>query len=294
MEENIMTKRAKGRIWWLLLLIVALAGLGFYLYSQMGPDEIKPLVAKKVSPAKPERLIQAEVKEKKPEVFPVPTKEEALLKPSPEEDFCPKIEKGMAEFFHYLDQKKYVQRLDPNRDSYARFKDILKRSAARPPIPAGEGTDPKILIKNLYHFFHVLGRKDLKLIRMVMANEKDSMEYNLTMFYRWITLDDRCPDPEGLRPSMSVRYQYAGFFLNTTGGRAYLFRRTQGLRLLAGYYCILIVHEADKKGLNSYGIDVLPHITPLKKEISRYSEFDFQREYIEELNRIEDFYLKRR
>lgn len=294
MEEDIMTKRAKGRIWWFLLLIVALAGLGYYLYSQMGPDEKKPLVAKKVSPAKPEHLIQAEVKEKKPGVFPVPTKEEAPLKPSPEEDFCTKIEKDMAEFFHYLDQKKYVQRLDPNRDSYARFKDILKRSAARPPIPAGEGTDPKIIVKNLYHFFRVLGRKDLKLIRMVMANEQDSMEYNLTMFYRWITLDDRCPDPDGLRPSMSVRYQYAGFFLNTTGGRAYLFRRTQGLRLLASYYCLLIVHEADKKGLNSYGMDILPHIAPLKKEISRYSEFDFQREYIEELNRIEDFYLKKR
>jgi len=289
-----MTKRAKGRTWWWLLLIVALAGLGYFLYSQIGPDEKKPLVAKKVSPAKPERLIQAEVKEKKPEVFPDPTKEETPLKPSPEEDFCTKIEKDMAEFFHYLDQKRYVQQLDPNRDSYARFKSILKRSAARPPIPAGEGTDPKIIVKNLYHFFRVLGRKDLKLIRMVMANEQDSMEYNLTMFYRWITLDDRCPDPEGLRPSMSVRYQYAGFFLNTTGGRAYLFRRTQGLRLLASYYCLLIVHEADKKGLNSYGIDILPHITPLKKEISRYSEFDFHREYIEELNRIEDFYLKRR
>jgi hypothetical protein len=299
MEENIMAKRSKGRNWWWLLLILALAGLGYYLYSQMGPDQKKKLIPEKVTPVQPERLMQkepstAKVEEKKPEISPVPTKEEPPLKPAPEEDYCTKIENEMEEFFHYLDQKPYVKYLDPNRDSYARFKDILKRCSARPPIPAGEGTDPKILIKNLYHFFRVLGRKDLKLISTVMDNEQDSMEYILAMLYRWITLDNRCPDPEDLRPSSSVRYQYAGFFLNTTGGRAYLFRRTQSLRLLANYYCVLIVHDADKKGENSYGIDVLAYISPLKKEIGLYAEFDFQREYLEKLNRIEDFYNKRR
>ncbi len=299
MEENIMTKRSKGRIWLWLLLILALAGLGYYLYSQMVPDQKKTLVPEKETPVQPERLMQketttAKVKEGKPETLPVPTKEEPPLKPATEEDYCTKIEKEMEEFFHYLDQKPYVKYLDPNRDSYARFKYMLKRSSARPPIPAGEGTDPKILIKNLYHFFRVLGHKDLKLIRKVMVNEQDTMEYILAMLYRWITLDNRCPDPEGLRPSAAERYLYAGFFLNTTGGRAYLFRRTQSVRLLANYYCVLIVHDADKKGENRYGIDVLPYISQLKNEIDRYSEFDFQREYLEDLSRIEDFYNKKR
>jgi len=299
MEENIMAKRSKGRIWWWLLLILVIAGLGYYLYSQMEPEQKKALVPEKVIPVQPERLTQkeptiAKVKEKKPEALAVPTKEEVPPKPAPEEDYCTKIEKEMEEFFQYLDQKPYVKYLNPEKDSYARFKDMLKRCSARPPVPAGEGTDPKVLIENLYHFFRVLGRKDLKLIRKVIVNEQDAMEYVLAMLYKWITLDNRCPDPEGLRPLRAERYQYAGFFLNTTGGRAYLFRRTQGLRLLANYYSVLIVHDADKKGENRYGIDVLPYVSPLKKEISRYSEFEFQREYLETLNRIEDFYNKKR
>jgi hypothetical protein len=56
----------------------------------------------------------------------------------------------------------------------------------------------------------------------------------------------------------------------------------------------LIVHDADKKGENSYGIDVLPYIAPLKKEIGLYSELDLQREYLARLNRIEEFYNERR
>jgi hypothetical protein len=351
MEEKIMTKRSKGRNWWWLLVILALAGLGYYLYPHMEPELKKVLRPKKVTPVQPERLppketSTAKVEEKKPETFAVPKKEEPLErqperqseqqpvqppwklpwqrpeqqpvqqpwqrpeqqpvqqpvqqpekvapKPIPEEDICTKIEEEMKEFFLYLDQKKYVRQLDPARDSYARFKDMLKRCSERPPVPAGEGTDPEILIRNLYHFFRVLGREDLKLIRRVLANERDSMEYILAMLYKWITLDDRCPDPENLRPSLSVRYQYAGFFLNTIGGRAYLYRRTQGLRLLASFYCLLIVHDADKNGENLYGLDVVPYIAPLKEEIGRFSEFDFKREYLEELNRIEDFYNKRR
>jgi hypothetical protein len=331
MEEKIMTKRSKGRNWWWLLLILALAGLGYYLYPQMEPELKKVLRPKKVTPVQPERLTKKEpriekVTEKAPQTSAVPKKEEPLErqpeqqsvqppwqlpwqrpeqqpvqqpeqvspKPAPEEDICMKIEKEVEAFFNYLDEKSYVRQLDPARDSYARFKDMLKRCSERLPVPAGEGTDPKILIKNLYHFFRVLGREDLKLIRRVLANERDSMEYILAMLYRWITLDDRCPDPEGLRPSRAVRYHYAGFFLNTTGGRAYLYRRTQGLRLLASFYCLLIVHDADKNGQNLYGLDVVPYIAPLKEEIGRFSEFDFKREYLEELNRIEDFYNKRR
>ena len=120
------------------------------------------------------------------------------------------------------------------------------------------------------------------------------MEISLEMFYRWLTLGDRCPDPENIRPSTTVLYQYAGFFINTTGGRAYLFRRPSGLRLLVSYYCVLIVHEANKKGRNRCGIDIFPLIKPLKNEIRYYPDFQFQEEYIAQLGQIEDYYRKKR
>ncbi|MBW1799420.1 MAG: hypothetical protein JRJ85_01690, partial [Deltaproteobacteria bacterium] len=99
---------------------------------------------------------------------------------------------------------------------------------------------------------------------------------------------------EGIRRSLDVAYQYAGFLLNTIGGRSYLFRRSVEIRLLMSYYCLLIIHEADKKGKNNYGIDIFPLIVSVAKEISLYPDFHFQDEYLQHLSRISDYYLTRR
>ena len=287
-----MKKSGKSRIWWWLLIVVVLAGIGYYVYSEMWPkpEEVK------VSPVKEAGLseIQPEAAEEVRKPIPSLTEEEPPEKPIAEEDYCTKIENNIGEFFRYLDQKKYVQKLTLKTNTYNRFKRMLTRLAARPPIPAGEGKDPKILIQNMYHFFRILGHKDVRLIREVTKKEKDTMENSMGMFYTWVTLGDRCPDPEGLRPSMKILYRYAGFFLNSTGGRAYLFRRSVGVRLLTTYYCILIVHEADKKRMNNYGIDILPFITPLREEITIYPDFQFQQEYIDKLNQLENFYKEKR
>jgi hypothetical protein len=56
----------------------------------------------------------------------------------------------------------------------------------------------------------------------------------------------------------------------------------------------LIVHEADKKGRNSCGIDIFPLIEPLKNEIRYYPDFQFQEEYINQLGLIEGYYRKKR
>ena len=296
-----MKKDKKGRLWLWLLLIVILAVIGYYFFSEMRPGGKNALKTetrdaspiKTVGPAD-ERPIIPEPKAEEKEPPAILTVQEPPKEPSTKEDYCAKIENNVAEFFRYLDQKQYVRDLNPKTRTYARFKEVLKRLAARTPVPAGEGLDSKIIVKNIYHFFRVLDTNDIQLITEVIRNERDTMEFNLDMFFEWLTLGERCPDPEGLRPSMDVLYKYAGFFLNTTGGRAYLFRRTPRLRLLVSYYSILIAHEADRKGQNSYGIDLSPYITPLKKEISRYSDFEFQQEYIKKLSRIEDFYLQRR
>ena len=222
------------------------------------------------------------------------TEEAPAPKSSPKEDLCTQVEKNITEFFRYLDQKEYVR--DPGSiiDTYTRFKKILNRLAARPPVPAGEGTDPAIIIKNVYHFYRVLDRKDLRLIRHIVTKEKETLEFNLEMFYRWVGLGNRCPDPEGMRPSMEMLYKYAGFFINTTGGRACLFRRSSDIRLLVSYYCLLIINEADKKGGNSYGIDILPYIEPIREEILLHPHFHFQSEYINKLDSLTGYYQSKR
>ena len=73
------------------------------------------------------------------------------------------------------------------------------------------------------------------------------------------------PDPGQVRLPFDVMYRYAGFFLNTTGGRAYLFRRSVKLRLLLTYYSVLVVYQADRLGKNSYGAEYIPVYCTLKK-----------------------------
>ena len=209
-------------------------------------------------------------------------------------DDCAQIEKNVMAFFSYLDEKKYIRGQGLDSDTYTRFKKMLGQLVSHPPIPAGEAANPKTIIQNMFHFYRVLSRDDLRMIGEILSKENDTLEFNLEMFYRWLMLGDRCPNPDGLRPSMEVLYQYAGFLVNTTGGRACLFRRPPDIRLLISYYCLLIVHQADKRGRNHYGIDILPFIIPLKNEIGHYSDFHFQENYIDELNRIQRYYWQKR
>ncbi len=304
-----MRKKRKSRAWLWILLVVVLAGvIGYFIISKnsTGPEE--PLITEKLAsvetkvPSEEPQNTSVEVErvevkrmEVEREVTSAGLSEEAPApKSSLKEDFCAQVEKNITEFFRYLDQKEYVRNPGSKIDTYMRFKKILNRLAARPPVPAGEGTAPAIIIKNVYHFYRVLDRKDLRLIRRIVSEDKETVEFNLEMFYRWVGLGNRCPDPEGMRPSKEMLYKYAGFFINTTGGRACLFRRSSDIRLLVSYYCLLIINEADKKGGNSSGIDILPYIEPIREEILLHTHFQFQSEYINKLDSLKRYYQGRR
>jgi len=285
-----MKRKTRNSIW-LLFLVVILAGLGFYLFLQMRQKQKESLPVETMAPAE-----DHQVTDEKEKVAPSDTtaEKEDLLESFPEEDPCKQEEKKVAEFFRYLDNRKYIRQIDPGTGTEAHFREILKKLTATPPVPAGEGTDPKIIARNISHFFRVLNSKDIRLIREIISWEEDTLEFDLQMFFNWLMPEDRCPDSEGLRPSLEVLYKYAGFFINTTGGRAYLSRRAATLRLLVTYYCILVIHEADKTGKNIYGIDIFPYIAPLRSEITHYPDFRFYQDYIDRLVLIESFYRQKR
>ncbi|MBW1720496.1 MAG: hypothetical protein JRJ78_00380 [Deltaproteobacteria bacterium] len=299
-----MRKKKIGSIWSrLLLLVLVLAAIfgAYYLGFQRALNEkgrgFENMISSSESGVSP--ASKGEVKA--PIVESAETSQGRLENESSvegvlgtREERCEEIERDVREFFKYLDERPYVQHLGEGISSYTRFRRILKRLSASPPIPAGEGIDSITLAKNIFHFFRVLDKEDLRLIKEIMRNEGDTLEMNLDLFYRWLMLGNRCPDPKGIRPSLGVLYKYAGFFLNTIGGRAYLFRRPSAVRILVSYYSLLIIHEADKKGINNYGVDVFPYIAPLKEEMSFYPGFLFQKEYLTKLDELTTFYLKRR
>ena len=299
-----MKKKSGSSIWLLLLIIIIIlliiAGGGYYFYSKKDvvqePEKILP--SPPLPPVTEPKATISDMVPEKPE-GPIERQEIPLEEPSKPELSasqykCKQIEKDILDFFQYLDKKEYVKNLNLGSGSYSAFKKILFKLSSRTPIPAGEGIDSKILIKNLYHFFRVLDMKDLYLIKEVLSNEKETLEFHFKLFYAWFTLGENCPDPENIRPPINVLYKYAGFFLNTTGGRAYLSRRSPEQRILVTYYSVLIVHQADLIGKNNYGIDIQPFILPLKDEISHYTNLQFQKDYLNKLTEMEDYYLDKR
>jgi hypothetical protein len=219
-----------------------------------------------------------------------PTKKER----SAQEEYCGEIEKSFRELFAYLSQEAHIQDQATDIDIYDRFKTILAKLSSQPPIPAGEGMDSLTMIENVYHFYRVLDEEEIRLIRQILKDEADSIETDLRTLYEWLMPTRPCPNVEGTRPSLDVLYPYAGYFLNTIGGNAYLFRRSTPVRLLVSYYSVLILHAADKKGENTYGIDVFPEITRLAKEISAYPGFQLQNTYIQQLTELQNDYLETR
>jgi hypothetical protein len=295
-------KGSRGLLYVAIALIVA--GILFFLFSYRGckKEVQKPAVQeteKRETPALAERPKEAgeEVgaeKEAKKEAEGISKQGEIGLPTAAGEDECERMEKEVKEFFAYLDGKGYVKELKIGEDMFTHFKKVVHLLSENPPMPAGEGLKQDALIRNIFHFYRVLGFRDLTLILRILRNEADTLELNLASLYEWLMSAEKCDQKDGLPPSLDIVYRYAGFLVNSIGGRSYLFRRETRLRLLVNYYCLLIIHEADKRKMNSFGIDITPFLEPLAEEIERYQFLYYRKEYAGKLIDLKNYYLKRR
>lgn len=292
-----MKKRGKARSWWWVIVALLLLGVvAYFAYYKKGVEPKRISLPPKKAPVKsvPSPAPPPEPREKPVPVKAFPQEEKALTATRLQEDPCASIQEELSVFFQYLGKKKYVRDLYPQTKIHVVFTRIAKKLIARPPVPAGERTNPQVIIANLYHFFRLLDRKELRLIKTLTQQEQDSLEVNLDMFYRYLTLTERCPEYYIPRPPLEVLYKYAGFFLNSTGGRAYVFRRSAPLRLLISYYALLIIQQADKQGKNTYGIDIYPVLLSTTDEIAHYPDFIYQQDYLGNLSQIRQYYAKKR
>jgi hypothetical protein len=290
-----MGRREKGSFWyWLSLFCVALAAVltGYLFGLEKGLVEWEALLTK----GRPSVIIRSEKVQKPPlvakETFVI--EEAQPIRHSDLEENCVQIEKNVLDVFRYLDKKDYIRKIDAELETLKIFRGLIRKLSSQPPIPAGEALDSFVITKNIFYFYRLLDDQEIRLLQEIIKNETDALEMNLDLFFKWFTTGNRCPDKKRIRPSIDTLYPYAGYLINSIGGRAYLFRRRVALRLLLSYYCLLIVHEADKNGKNSYGIDIFPQIVMLREEMSYYSDFYFQKAYIEKLDELSSYYLEKR
>jgi hypothetical protein len=196
-------------------------------------------------------------------------------------------ERQIQAFFNYLDGRDYVKAYALEGGTYAIYTAAVAELSASLPKVAGETESLYTTLKNVSHFFRVLGKKRTELAAEILKNEQEILEPTMRVFYQWFT------GPTGTlqgRPSLPAMYEHASFFMNTLGGRSYLLRRDSKARLLTTYYCILVLDRANDNGMNPNGIDIRPLIASTANDIRSQKGLIYQKSYLAELARLADKY----
>ncbi|UCE51162.1 MAG: hypothetical protein JSV31_18080 [Desulfobacterales bacterium] len=196
------------------------------------------------------------------------------------------IEGRINSFFSYLDQKQYVKSSKIFDGAKQQFKQIFEILIANSPIVTRETDSINDVLKNVFYFYRVLGKERITLIKDILEKESDTIEALMHTFYLWFSAKNENSKPVSPRPSLEQLYVYACFFLETLGGRNYLFRRDSKVRILTSYYCVLIIDQANIDGVNSNGIDIRPHIKLVLEEITQQIGLNYKNQYIMELEKL--------
>lgn len=271
----------------IFIIILAAGAIGYFAYSfikdwhekqiETAREEVREEIQSGERPPVPkEKLIEA-FGESPSDISPEDRQ------PGPEE-----IERQIMAFFSYLDSQQYASKIKGG--TYLAYQQTVKELSANLPVIAGETESLHTLYKNMAHFFRVLGINRINLAKDILSNESEIIEALMNNFYLWFTINSGSRDMTKDRPSLNVLYNYSGFFLNTLAGKSYLLRRDTRISTLTTYYCILILDRANDAVLNSYGIDIRPHIKSLINIISSYNSLINREQYLRELGRLEKKY----
>jgi len=203
---------------------------------------------------------------------------------------CERLLENLTGFFRHLDQAEYIQQFELGENTQSYFLALTRNLLDNPPVVIKESDDLYTILTNMAHFFRVIGRKNIMLMKAIFDRERDKIEDVAAELYSWIFLD-RCSDDRfRLEAPLAKIYEYAGFFLNTMGGRSYLFRRDSRYRLLINYYSILVIDQANRADMNRYGIDITEMIKKLAQEIELSDQLIYKENYLDQLYDLEEKY----
>lgn len=216
----------------------------------------------------------------------------ATLMPLPraESVTCNKLAADLHLFFLELDHKPYFQAFNLTTTSQDYFISLVNKLLDNPPVVSRETDDLYTILTNMAHFFRILGKDNILMIKGILDREGDIIEDFGLSLYQWI-MDGNCSDEVfPLKVSLEKIYEYAGFFLNTMGGRSYLFRRDSRSRLLVNYYAILIIDQVNKAELNRHGIHIPDFLPLLISEIEASNQLIYKELYLDQLYDLAETY----
>lgn len=222
------------------------------------------------------RQIASVPEEREIEVFGEPATEAEII------GQCEIQKKRIDSFFSYIDEKISTGDMD-SQDLFFR---MVADLADKPPLVVGETRDLITLLRNRAHFFRVLKKERIDLVRNILKTEKDILESAMADFYSYYISENRCINDEDNPFLPSFQYDYAGFFLETISGKSYLMRRDSAVRSLSVYYSVLILDQAIDNELNRYGIDIREHIDFAEDDIRSQRGLAHRERYLETLGEL--------
>ena len=189
-------------------------------------------------------------------------------------------DKQVNAFFFYLDKQDYITLYNLSNGTKQLFQILYEKLLANPPITLRETDKIDFLLQNAFYFHRNIRHDDISLIKDILRNEADIIEPMMRVFYLW-TSNSKLRHKD---LSQAQLYEFSSFFLETLGGRSYLFRRHPKVRILLQYYCILIIDNANDNGLNMNGVDIRPHLRLTLDEVLNQKDLIYKQYYLDTLN----------
>lgn len=203
---------------------------------------------------------------------------------------CEDLSAELHQFFSTLDNKPYIESFGLQTSLQTHFIKLIDSLLDNPPTVSRETDDLYTLLTNMAHFFRIIGKDNILLIKSILDRERDVIEDIGLALYTRITSADCSSDLFSLKAPLDKSYEYAGFFLNTMGGRSYLFRRDSRSRLLVNYYAVLIVDMANTAGINRHGISIPEALPLLINEIETSNQLIYKELYLDRLYQLLESY----
>lgn len=194
-------------------------------------------------------------------------------------------------FYTHLDQQAYMRDFGLKEPSKVHFSRLLQKLVDNPPVVVRETDDLLTLLKNTAHFYRILDQENITILKGILDRDRKSFEQILKTFYTLTYHPEYLQKEYSLTLPLDALRDYAAFFLNTIGGRLYLFRRDSLSRMTVSYYSILVLDRANQEGNNPQGIDLRPAIDSLVEEIENTGNgLKFRDEYLDRLYDLKEKY----
>jgi len=279
-----------------VLIIAIVSYFAFYNYNKWQQSKLND--SSEVEQQETEKLrqkvadLQDEIALNKTTVFSEQKHIEAFGDNTDESSFqdskldCEKIKKDILSLCLYLDKKEYIKAFNLNDGIYIQFQEMIQQLSSSLPVITGETDNFLNLMRNISHFYRILGIRQVELIKAIIENESEIIESVMKISFAWISSCALC-NKEGIGcPPFNIFYTYSGFFLNTLAGRSYLLRRDSKVRKLVLYYCVLTLDMANDQNLNVVGIDIKPYIYIVIDDIKNQKGLIFHNEYVAKLEKL--------